>query len=209
MGRLCAVLTLVVITGCQLSGTASRTAAPSPSPHTAVTSIVFQRNDVPSSLTSCPGSGSIASYITTLQTSDAALARSVSTQWLALQRGGALEAAIAVFTSDQAACTKELGASGAIKAATSVVLAFGDEGQADRAWQDGLFDFTPPAPGELPPGVTRGSGTGLGPSSWTYSRAPVRLASWRRSIFVALVVLTNLDGATFTTATSAVDARLH
>jgi hypothetical protein len=86
---------------------------------------------------------------------------------------------------------------------------FGDEGQADRAWQSGVLGFVPPAPGELPPGLNRGTATGLGLSAWTYERAPVRLACWHKSVFVALVVLTNLDPAAFKTATAAVDARLN
>jgi hypothetical protein len=37
----------------------------------------------------------------------------------------------------------------------------------------------------------------------------VKLACWHKSVFVALVVLTNLDANAFKAATSAVDARLN
>ncbi len=67
----------------------------------------------------------------------------------------------------------------------------------------------PPTTGELPAGVTSGTTTGLGLSSWTYDRPPVRLASWHKSVFVALVIVSNLDAATFKATTTAIDARLN
>jgi len=80
-----------------------------------------------------------------------------------------------------------------------------DAGQADRAWEGGVFGFMPPTPGESQAGVTRGAGTGLGLSSWTYDRPPVYLASWHKSVFIALVVISNLDAATFKAATASDD----
>ena len=90
----------------------------------------------------------------------------------------------------------------------SFVAVFGDSGQADRAWISGVFGFTPPASGQIVAGVTRGTGTGLGLNSWTYDRGPFKLASWHKSVFVALVAVANLDAAAFKAATAAVDARL-
>jgi hypothetical protein len=58
------------------------------------------------------------------------------------------------------------------------------------------------------PGTARGTGTGLGLNSWTYDRPPLRLACWRKSVFVAFVVVSNLDVAAFKAAAAAVDARL-
>jgi hypothetical protein len=58
-------------------------------------------------------------------------------------------------------------------------------------------------------GVTRGTATGLGVSSFTYERPSVRLASWHRSVFVALFVASNLDSNTFKAAATTVDARLN
>ncbi len=210
MARQTAVLALVVtMAACQISSGAAPTPIPSPSPHKPAASAVLQSADVPSSLTPCPASGDIDGYVNALKSSDGALATRVGAQWQALRSAGAQEAAISLFASDQSACTKELAAAGSAQAAASVVIAFGDEGQADRAWLSGVFGFAPPAPGEAPPGVMRGAETGLGLSSWTYRRSPVMLAAWRRTIFVALVVLTNLDGTVFMAAASAVDARIH
>jgi hypothetical protein len=116
---------------------------------------------------------------------------------------------MSIFAADASACVAELGATSGVKSAASFVAVFADPGQADRAWGSGLFGFTPPAVGEVVPGVTRGTGTGLGLSSFTYVSAPVMMACWHHSVFVALVVLTNLDANAFKTATSAVDARLN
>ena len=194
---------------CQVSSRTAPTPFATPTPHRPVVSAVLQSADVPPSLKPCSTSGDIDAYLTEIQTADNALASRVRQQWQALKKVGAQVGAISLFASDASACSKELGAGGTAKAAASIVIAFGDEGQADRAWLAGVFGFVPPVPGESPPGMVRGAATGLGPSSWTYNRAPVRLASWRRTVFIALVVLTNLDGATFQAAASAVDARIH
>src|SRR6184192_1032053 len=194
---------------CQVSSRPAPTPFPSPTPHRPVASAVLQAADVPASLKPCSASGDIDAHLTELQTADSALAGRMRQQWRSLKQVGAQAGAISLFASDVSACSKELGAGGTAKAAASIVIAFGDEGQADRAWLVGVFGFVPPVPGESPPGMARGAATGLGPSSWTYNRAPVRLASWRRTVFIGLVVLTNLDGNTFQAAASAVDARIH
>ena len=72
-----------------------------------------------------------------------------------------------------------------------------------------MFGFVPPAPGEILPGVVRGTDTGLGLSSWTYDRSNIRLASWHKSVFIALVVVSNLVTAAFKAATATIDARLN
>ena len=157
----------------------------------------------------CLGSGPIDVYLASLARGDAALAARVAGQWDVLRSEGARGGAISLFTAGQSACSAELAATPGIKAITSFVAIFTDTGEADRAWESGVFGFIPPAPGELLPGISRGTATGLGLSSWTADRAPVRLACWHRSVFVALVVATNLDVTTFKSATAAVDARLN
>jgi hypothetical protein len=182
---------------------------PSPSPPTAPTGDVLQSTDVPTGLSPCLGSGPIDVYMTTLAYSDGALAGRVAAQWEELRAAGATAGAISLFTASPAACKAELGATSNVRSVTSLVALFSDSGQADRAWTSGVFGFMPPVPGEILPGVTRGSATGLGLSSWTYDRAPIRMACWHKSVFVALVVASNLDAAAFKAATAAVDARLN
>jgi hypothetical protein len=181
---------------------------PSPTPHTPALSTLLQPADLPGPLQRCPASGSLDDYINATRSSNAALAARLTTQWAQLRAAGATEAAISLFAADSRACTAELAAVTSTQTAASLVVAFRDQGQADRAWQAGILGFAPPAPGELPPGVARGTGTGLGSSSWTYDRAPVRLACWQKNVFVALVVFTNLDATAFKAGAAAVDARL-
>ena len=211
MDRLIAILGLsILIASCQnTTPTALPSPSPSPSPHSPPTEAVLQSSEVPAGLSPCLGSGPIDVYITTIATADPNVAARLANQWEQLRVAGATSGAISLFTSTPAACNAELATTSSAKSIAAFVAEFADSGQADRAWDAGVFGFIPPSPGELPAGVTRGTGTGLGLSSWTYDRPPVRLASWHKSVFVALVVVTNLDAATFKAATTAVDARLN
>ena len=210
MGRFPPVVALVaLLAGCQVASTPVAAPIVSPTPHTPVANAALQASDVPADLKPCPASGPIATYLTAINTSNPTLAQKLTAQWQALKKSGAQDAAITLFAADPAACGAELAATGTARSAASVVVIFGDEGQADRAWQAGILSFAPPAPGERPPGVTRGKDTGLGTSAWTYYNAPVSLASWRKSVFAALVVVSSLDDTAFKGATAAVDARLN
>ena len=211
MDRLIAILGLsILIASCQNSTPLVVVSpSPSPSPHAAPTEAILQSSEVPAGLSPCLGSGPIDVYVTTLASADANLASRVANQWEQLRLAGATSGAISLFTSTPAACNAELATTSSAKSIAAFVAAFPDAGQADRAWEAGVFGFMPPAPGELPTGVTRGTGTGLGLSSWTYDRPPVRLACWHKSVFVAFVVVSNLDAATFKTATNTIDARLN
>jgi hypothetical protein len=208
--RLIAILALSALAACQ-SGThpVSSPTPPSPTPSNLPTAAILQSADVPSGLNVCLGSGPIDVYIVSLAHADPAIAARVGTQWQQLVVGGATGGANSLFSASPAACTAELGATSNVKSVTSFVAIFNDAAQADRAWGSGVFGFVPPAPGEILPGVVRGTDTGLGLSSWTYDRANIRLASWHKSVFVALVIVSNLDAAAFKAATVAIDARLN
>jgi hypothetical protein len=211
VGRLIAVAAAVaLLTACQ--GSTPPVVAsplPSPTPHTSPTDAVLQSADIPAGLNVCLGSGPIDVYISTLAHADAALGGRLGAQWEQLRLGGATAGAISLFTAGPAACNAELATTSNTKSIVSFVAEFADAGQADRAWGSGVFGFAPPASGEIRTGVTRGTATGLGLSSWVYDRPPVRLASWHKSVFVALVVVNNLDATAFKGATTAVDARLN
>jgi hypothetical protein len=211
VGRVIAIAALVALgVACQ-SGAhpVFSPTPPSPTPHTLPTAAILQSADIPSGLSACLGSGPIDVYVTSLAQTDAALAARVRAHWEQLRVAGAISGAISLFTASPAACNAELAATSNVKSIASLVAIFADSAQADRAWGAGVFGFVPPAPGEILAGVTRGTGTQLGLSSWTYDRPPVRLASWRKSVFVALVVVSNLDVNAFNAATAAVDARLN
>ncbi len=209
MGRIAAIATLIVlVAACQSDTHPVFSPQPSPTPHTVPTAAILQTGDISPGLNVCIGSGPIDVYVTSLAHSDAALASRVASGWEQLRLEGAAGAALSVFTGSPTACDAELGAVSNVKSIASFVAVFADSGQADRAWESGVFGFTPPAAGELLTGVTRGATTGLGVSSWTYDRSPVRLGCWHKSVFVALVIAGNLDLTAFKTATAAVDARL-
>jgi hypothetical protein len=209
--RLIAVLGLsILMAACQTNTpTPVVSPSPSPTPHTVPTETVLQSGDVPAGLSPCLGSGPIDVYISTLAHADANLAARVGAQWEQLRLAGATDGAISLYTSTPAACNAELATTSSAKSIAAFVAVFSDPGQADRAWNAGIFGFMPPTPGELPAGVTSGTGTGLGLSSWTFNRPPAQLACWQKSVFVALVVGGNLDAATFKAATAAVDAHLN
>ena len=210
MGRFLAALTVVgLLVSCQNETHAVFSPVPSPSPHHQPTAAILQPSDVPPGLNVCLGSGPIDAYIETLTSARAPIVQTVSNEWDQLVTAGARSGAISIYTSAPSACSAELGATSDLKAATSLVASFENQGQADRAWQAGVFGFVPPEPGEIAPGVTLGTSTGLGVSSFTFARSPVRLSCWHRSIYVALVVFSNLDPASFAVATAAVDARLN
>ena len=209
MGRFFAVVALSsLVAACSNTSTVA-TPSPSPSPHTPVAAALLQQGEVPTALAACPGSGPIAGYLSNLQTADPTLASQMTAQWQQLRAVGAIDAAISLYAADPVACPAEMAVNAKTKAAASLVAVFADAGQAERAWGAGILGFVPPASDQITPGLLRGSATGLGASSWTYSRPTVQIACWRRSVFVSLVVLTNLDVATFKTVTSAIDARLN
>jgi hypothetical protein len=210
VGRLVTILTLgVLLAGCQTAATPAPSPQPSPTPHTAVAAAVLQPGELQANLNPCPGSGPIATYLTSLATADPTLAGRMTDQWQQLRSAGALDAAISLFAADPSACTAQLAATSKIQAATSFVAVFADEGEAERAWEAGVFGFVPPAPGQVSPGLLLGTATGLGLSSWTYDHSGVHIASWHKSVFVALLVISNLDANAVKTATATVDARLN
>jgi hypothetical protein len=210
VGRLITiVVAIVLVAGCKTAATPVATPQPSPTPHTPAAVAILQLGDVPPALSECPWSGPIATYLTSLAAADPTLAARMTSQWQQLRNAGALDGAISLFAADPTACTAQLAATSKIQSAASFVAVFADEGQADRAWEAGVFGFVPPPPGEVSPGLIRGTATGLGVSSWTYDRAPVHIACWHTSVFVALVVISNLDANALKAATAAVDPRLN
>jgi hypothetical protein len=185
------------------------TPAPSPSPHLAPTAAVLQPTEVPAGLNVCQGSGPVDVFLSVLATKDATVASRLDGYWAELVTGGATSGAMAVYASGTPGCTAELGATANLKTVMSFVARFPDASQADRAWHAGVFGFAPPPAGQLTPGLTLGTSTGLGASSFTYDRPSVRLACWRHGFYVAMIVAGNLDLNTFRAATAAVDARLN
>ena len=209
MGRLLLGLLVVGLVACQNETHAVFSPVPSPTPHTQPTAAILQSADAPAGLSVCLGSGPVDVYLSVLGETAPELATHEMAQWQSLRQLGAVSGAISVFVANASSCSAEFGAAGTVKAMASFVAQFGDEAEADRAWQAGVFGFVPPPTGQVVTGLARGTSTGLGDSSFVYDRPPVRLASWRHSVFVALVVVSNLDLNSFHAATGAVDPRLN
>ena len=210
MIRLAALaLAFVSLVACQNETHAVFSPGPSPTPHLPTTSAILQPGEVPSGLIACPGSGPIEVYLAVLATGDAIVGARANDQWVQLLKNGAREGAIAVYAAGGSACSADVGAVGGVKAITTFVARFSDPTAAAVAWQAGVFGFIPPAPGQLTSGVTLGASTGLGGDSFTYERPSVRLATWRHGIYVAMLVVSNLDVNAFQAAAAAVDARLN
>lgn len=197
------------MTACQNETHPVFSPSPIPSPRTAPSAAVLQSSDVPAGVEKCATTGSLDAYISAVELTDLKLAAQWGAEWAELRSAGARAGAISIYAADTSACTAELGATSSVKALASVVLQFGDAGQAERAWQSGVFGFIPPAPPQLQPGMVRGAATGLGASSFTYTRPSVRFACWRHSVYVALVAVSNFDQPSFQAATASIDARLN
>ena len=206
-----AIVLILVLAACQAGSqpVVVPTPSPSPSPHAMATAAILQSGEVPSGLTVCLGSGPIDVYLASLAQADTTIGARAVDQWQQLRALGSRDGAISLFTSSPSACNAELGATSNAKTMVSFVARFDDSGQAHRAWEAGVFGFAAPPPNVIVAGVTRGTATGLGLSSFTYERPSVRLASWQRSVFVALVVASSFDSSTFKTAATSVDARLN
>src|SRR6266536_1635933 len=199
----------MLLISCQNESHPAFSPVPSPSPHISPAAAILQSTEVPATLTACVGSNQpIDVYVSVMNGFDTSIGQRLSTYWDDLVALGASAGTISVYASNPVACSAELGAA-SVPALASVVIRFGDAGQADRAWQAGVFGFTPPAPAQLQAGMTRGADPGLGLSSFTYQRPSVRLATWRRNFYVALVIATNLDLTTFTAAAALINARLN
>ena len=206
---LASVALTALLVACQSASKPVATVTPSPVKHPAVTDVVLQTSEIPRGLGACPGSGPMAGYLAKLRAADSALGLAMTLRWQQLQAKGALDAAMNVVGDGGTVCTSELGVTTDNKSVASFAAAFADQGQAERAWGSGVLGFVPPAPDQLEPGLVRGTVTGLGVSSWTYSRPSVQLACWRRSVYVVLVVVTNMEAVDFKTVTAAIDARIN
>src|SRR5437667_3584053 len=170
------MLVLLSLLACQSDTHPAFSPRPSPTPHTRPTAAILQSAEVPATLKVCVGSGPMDVYLSVLATADATLASRATDQWTLMQTRGATAGAISIFAAYPSACKAELGATTDVKAISSFVAQFADEGQADRAWQSGIFGFVPPPPGEPVPGLTQGTSTGLGIRSFPCDRpwVPVR-----------------------------------
>ena len=175
--------------------------------------VVSRAADVPADLHACPASGSIDTYMRSLQrSSDGDTYRSVADAWTQLKKEGAAGAAVAVFASTPATCQARLGA-GAGRSLANLVAVFPDDRAAAAAYRQGIFGFpTPPAEAQLP-GVSTGVSTGLTDNAWVVSRdvggRALYVAWWQDGAVASFLVTTDLDTSESTRAAQAVERRVR
>lgn len=198
---LAALLLLVGLGACDISG-----AVGPPGPD----QVALKSTDLPSGLRSCPGSGSIDSYLKTVRTSDPDSYAALSDAWAQFQKSGADSAAITAYADNVANCAGLLGA-GRGKSASSFVIRYRDEGSAATAYKRGILQFPTPNPEQQTPGLTIGEATGLGGNSWVYDQSihgvAAYIAFWQRGRFDLMVLCADLDPDTARRMVTAVDSR--
>ena len=196
-----ALLAIAAIGGCDVS---SPVGPPSPD------QVALRAGDVPGALKSCPGSGSIDSYLKSTRTRDPDSYANLSDAWAALQSAGAKAAAITAYSDDLSNCSGVLGA-GRGRSASSFVIRYHDDGAAVTAFKKGILKFPNPGAGQQTPGLTVGAGTGLGGNSWVFDQAvqgrSAYVAFWQRGSFDMLVLAADLDAADAKRAVESVDSR--
>lgn len=172
--------------------------------------VALKSSDLPSGLRTCPGSGSIDSYLKAVRTSDPDSYATLSDAWAQFQKAGADSAAITAYADDVANCSGLLGA-GRGKSASSFVIRYRDEGSAATAYKRGILQFPTPNSEQQTPGLTIGEATGLGANSWVFDQSirgvAAYIAFWQRGRFDVMVLCADLDPETAKRAVAAVDSR--
>ena len=194
-------LLLGLLAGCQVS---------SPIGPTSPDQVALKVSDIPSGLKTCPGSGSIDSYLKAVRTKDPDSYANLSDAWATFQKSGADAAAITAFADDTANCSGLFGA-GRGKSATSFVIRYRDAGSATTAFKRGILNFPTPTVDQQTPGLTVGEATGLGANSWVFHQAvsgrAAYIAFWQRGPFDVIVLIADLDPDAAKHAVEAVDSR--
>ncbi len=172
--------------------------------------VALKSADLPSGLKSCPGSGSIQSYLDAARNKDPESYSTLTDAWSTLQSKGADAAAITAYADDLSNCSGLLGA-GRGKSASSFVIRYTDEGSAATAFKKGILKFPTPSAGQQTPGLTVGAATGLGENSWMYQQTVngrlAYIAFWQRGPFDMMVLVADLDTDAAKHAVESVDSR--
>ena len=201
LSGLAVVLVVACLAACEVS---SPVGPPNPD------QVALKASDLPSGLKTCPGSGSIDSYLKAVRTSDPDSYASLSDAWAQFQKSGADSAAITAYADNLNNCSGLLGA-GRGKSASSFVIRYKDEGSAVTAYKRGILQFPTPNAEQQTPGLTVGDATGLGTNSWVYDQSIGRVAAyiafWQRGRFDLMVLCADLDPETAKRAVTAVDSR--
>jgi hypothetical protein len=150
-------------------------------------------------------------YLRTLQRSSVPAHDELLAAWRDLQRRGGVEAAVAVYAAQPAACASRLGA-GDGASVTTLVVRFRDDGAASAAYQQGVLGFTTPSEDAAVPNMMRGAATGIGRNAWVLQRTAqgraLVVGLWERNAVLVLFMAVDVDPLHAKQALSTVDGRI-
>jgi hypothetical protein len=168
--------------------------------------------EVPNDLQHCPASGSVDRYLAELKPKNQEAYVALQDAWLQLKKEGAKNAAIALFSTGQAACSSRLGTAPG-RSLANLVVSFTDDHAAAAAYQRGVFGFPTPAPDAQVAGVSLGVATGLSQNAWVAQRSVggrnLYVAWWQERAVAAFLVSADLDTTESRRAAEAVEARIR
>ena len=175
--------------------------------------VVSRAGDVPVDLRACPASGTIDTYLRSVQRSGGGDAyRSLVDAWGQLKKEGATGAAVAVFAANPAACEARLG-TGPGRSLANLVAVFPDDHAAAAAYRQGMMGFPTPAADAQIAGVSTGVSTGLADNAWVVNREvggrALYVAWWQDGAVASFLVTTDLDASESTRAAQAVERRVR
>ena len=196
---LVAVATLLCAVSC---GGASTPTAPKPP---TAADVAAQPSDMPHGMTKCDISGDILSFVQSEQSADPNSSRAVSGFWATLQKAGAMDGYVAVYTDSPTNCTAIKSGTSDIAAATykvavNFVVQYKDAKSAADAYPNqSMFGFTLSGLRGAGGAAQEGTKTGLTANSISVTQ-PVGnqffyIALWQNKAFEVVVAIINLDPA--------------
>jgi hypothetical protein len=168
--------------------------------------------EVPGDLQRCPSAGNVDSYLAELKPRNQEAYQALQDAWLQLKKEGARSAAVAIFSTGQAACSARWGTAPG-RSLANLVASFSDDQSAASAYQRGIFGFPTPASDAQVPGVSLGVATGLSEHSWVAQRSMggrnLYVAWWQDRAVATFLVTADLDTTESRRAAEAVEARIR
>ena len=196
---LVAALALLCTSACGGGSTTSAPKAPT------AADVSAQPSDMPHGMTKCDVSGDILSFVQNEQSADPNSSRAVSGFWADLQKAGATDGYVAIYTDSASNCTAIKSGTSDIAAATykvavNFVVQYKDEKSAADAYPNqSMFGFTLSGLRGAGGAAQEGTKTGLTANSITVTQ-PVGnqffyIALWQGKAFEVVLAIINLDPA--------------
>ena len=193
MRRILAVAVVVLVSACGTSTAAV----------TGPGDVAVQTKDVPGTLTRCPGSGDINTFLSAIQTKDPSTYNQTKTEWDDAKSHGATSANVVFYADTKAHCAILQNSGNNLGSETyplviNFVVKFKDEATAQDGYTNqsifGISESTLSADGGA--GVVKGKDTGLTPNSIALTVAigaqSVYFAVWQNKAFMVILAVLNI-----------------